>query len=79
MSKLLYSQLPTRPPIQSVKKTTHDIVGVIGASAEVKGYIDEPLQIAGVEVAHPLLVVFCLAFQILIGGFTSAFSRNAIR
>ena len=33
----------------------------------MKGYIDVPLQIAGVEVAHPLLVVSRLAFQILIG------------
>ena len=59
--------MPTRPQIQSFKKPSPDIVGVGGASAEVKGYIDVPLQIAGVEVAHPLLVVSGLAFQILIG------------
>ena len=33
----------------------------------MKGYIDVPLQIAGVEVAHPFLVVSGLAFPILIG------------
>ena len=34
---------------------------------EVKGYIDVPRQIAGVDIAHPLLVVSRLSFQILIG------------
>ena len=64
MSESLYSQLPTRPPIQSFKKPASDIVGVGSASAEVKGYIDVPLQIAGVEVAHPLLLVSGLVFLI---------------
>ena len=67
LSESLYSQLPTCPPIQFFKKPAPDIVGVGGARAEVKGYIDVPHQIAGVEVAHPLLVVSGLAFQILIG------------
>ena len=66
VNKSLYFQLPTRPPIQSFNKPAPDIVGFNGDSAEVKGYIDVPLQIAGVEVADPLLVVSGLAFQILI-------------
>ena len=52
VSESLYSQLPTRPPIQSFKKPAFDIVGVGGASAEVKGYIDVPFQIADVEIGH---------------------------
>ena len=43
VSKLQYSQLPTRPSIQSLKKPEYDILHVGGASAEVKGYIDVPL------------------------------------
>ena len=67
VSESLYLKLPNRSPIQCFKKPASDIVCVGGASAEVKGNIDVPLQIAGVEVAHPLLVVSGLAFQILIG------------
>ena len=52
VNELLYSKLLTRTPIQSFMKPAPDIVGVGGASAEVKKYIDVPLQIAGVEVAQ---------------------------
>ena len=36
-------------------------------NAEVRGYIDVSLQIAVIEVAHPLLVGTKLLFPLLIG------------
>ena len=67
MSAALYEQLPSKPRIYSFENAAPDIVGVGGASAAVKGYIDVPLRIADIEVAHPLLVVDNLSFSLLIG------------
>ena len=67
VSSALYDRLPSRPSINSFKNSAPDIIGVGGASAEVRGYIDVPLQIAGIEVADPLLVVSELPFAMLIG------------
>ena len=67
MSASLYAQLPSKPRVYSFENAAPDIVGVGGASAAVKGYIDVPLRIADVEVAHPLLVVENLSFSLLIG------------
>ena len=67
VSSGLYDRLPTHPAINSFENSTPDIVGVGGAIAEVRGYIDVPLKIAGIEVAHPLLVVSKLPFAMLIG------------
>ena len=58
--------MPSRPSINSFKNSAPDIVGVGGASIDVRGYIDVPLQIAGIEVAHPLLVVSNHSFSLLI-------------
>ena len=63
----LNDRLPSRPSINSFKNSAPNIVGVSGASAEVRGYIDAPLQIVGIEVAHPLLIVLNLLFSMLIG------------
>ena len=67
VSSALYDRLPSRPSINSFKNSAPDIVGVDGASAEVRGYIDVPLQIAGIEVVHPLLVNSNLSVLLLIG------------
>ena len=67
MSAALYAKLPSKPRVYSFENAAPDIVGVGGACAAVKGYIDVPLQIAEVEVAHPLLVVENLSFSLLIG------------
>ena len=67
LSCALYDSLPWRPSINSFKNSAPDIIGVGGASAKVRGYIDVPLQIAGIEVAHALLVVSNLSFSLLIG------------
>ena len=66
VSSSLYPLLVSRPPIQSFEKSAPDIVKVGGSRAEYSGFIDVPLNIAGVEVAHPLLVVWYLPFPILI-------------
>ena len=66
VSIALHDRLPSRPSINSFKNSAPDIVKVGGASAEVRGYIDVPLQIAGIEVAHPLQVVTNLSFSLLI-------------
>ena len=65
-SSALYDRLPSRSSINSFKNSAPDIVGIDGASAEVRDYIDGSLQIAGIEVAHPLLVVSNLSFSLLI-------------
>ena len=57
VSSALYDRLPSRPSINSLWNSAFDIVGVGGASVEVRGYIDVPLQIAGIKVADLLLVV----------------------
>ena len=67
VSSALHDRLPSRPSINSFKNSAPDIVGVGGASVKVRGYIYVPRQIAGIEVAHPLLVVSKLPFAILIG------------
>ena len=67
LSSVLYEQLPSRPAINRFSISAPDIVGVGGASAEVRCYVDVPLQIAGVKIAHPLLVVTDLSFPLLIG------------
>ena len=67
VSSALHDRLPSRPSINSFKKSAPDIVGVGGASAEVRGYIDVALQIAGIEVAHPLLVIKNLSIPLIIG------------
>ena len=67
VSSALYDRLPSRPSINSFKNSAPDIVGIGGVSAEVRGYIDVPLQIAGIDFAHPLLVVTNFLFFRLIG------------
>ena len=67
VSFALYARLPTRPAINSFKKSAPDIVEVSGASVEVVVYVEVPLHIAGFEVAHQLLVVLELPLAMLIG------------
>ena len=66
VSSARYDRLPSRPSINSVKTSTPDIVGICGGRSEVINYIDLPLQIAGIEVAHPLMVVLNHSFSLLI-------------
>ena len=67
LSSALYAGLRDAPVIQTFTRAVPDVVGVGGASAEIRGYVDAPVEVAGVTVHHPLLVVEGLAFSLLIG------------
>ena len=61
----MYSRLPSAPAIQPFSKFAPDVIGVGGASAEIRGYVDALVELAGTDVYHP--VVEGLAFPLLIG------------
>ena len=61
----MYSRLPHAPAIQPFTRAAPDVIGVKGTSAEIRGYVDAPVEIAGVEVHHPQLVVEGLAFSLI--------------
>ena len=61
------SSLPNPPTVENFQSIPPSIVGVGGASATVRGYIDAPLVIAGAHIQHPIIVVEELAFPLLIG------------
>ena len=63
----MYARLRDVPVIQPFTRAALDVVGVGGASAEIRGYVDAFVKVAGVTVHHPLLVVEGLAFSLLIG------------
>ena len=67
LSSAMYARLRDAPVIQPFTPTAPDGVGVGGASAEIRGYIDAPVEVAGVTVHNQLLVVEGLAFPLLIG------------
>ena len=56
-----------RAGLQLFDKPPPDIVGVGGGRATVRGFLDVPLEIAGVVLHHPLIVVKDLAFPLLVG------------
>lgn len=67
LSSAIYSRLPSAPAIMPFTRAAFEDVGFCGASAIIRGYVDTPVEIAGVAVYHPLLVIKGLAFAILIG------------
>ena len=67
LSSAMYSRLPSAPHIQPFTCAAPDVVGVGGASAEIRGYVDTPVEIDGTAVHHPMLMVEGLAFPLLIG------------
>ena len=67
LSSAIYSRLPHAPAIQPFTRAAPDVIGVGGPSAQIRGYVDAPVEIVEVEVHHPLLVVEVLAFFLLIG------------
>ena len=67
LSSAMYARLRDVPVIQPFTRAALDVVGVGGASAEIRGYVDAFVKVAGVTVHHPLLVVEGLAFSFLIG------------
>ena len=67
LSSAMYSRLPSAPAIQPFSGAAPDVIGVGGASSEIRGYVDALVELAGTAVYHPLLVVEGLAFPLLIG------------
>ena len=61
------ASLRNAPSVENISSVMPRIVGVGGASATVRGYIDVPVVIAGKRVKHPLIVVEELAYSLLIG------------
>ena len=67
MSSELYGRLPSHPNVLAFDETAPDVVGIGGASAAVKGYIDVPFRIASTNVTHPLLVIENLSYPLIVG------------
>ena len=67
LSNALYARLRDAFAIQPFTRAANDVVGVGNVSAEIGGYVDAPVEVAGVTVHPPLLVVASLAFSIFIG------------
>ena len=67
LSSALYARLRDAPTIKPLTRAAPDVIGVGGASVEIRGYVDAPIEIAGVTVQRLLLVVEGLAFPLLIG------------
>ena len=67
LSAAMYAGLPDVPAIQPVLRAAFEAVGVEGASAVIRSYVDVPVEVAGFAVRHPLLVVKGLAFPLIIG------------
>ena len=66
LSFAMYARLPSAPAIQLFMRAAPNVVGVEGASAEIRGYVDAPVEVAGVAVHHPVLVVEGLAFPLIL-------------
>ena len=67
LSDAIYTRLPDAPAIQPFLRAVPEVVGVIDAHAVIRGYVDVPVEVEGVAVRHPLLVVEGLAFPLIIG------------
>ena len=62
-----YQMFRDRASLQLFHKPPPDIVGVAGARPTVRGFVDVPLEIAGVVLHHPLIVVENLTLLLLVG------------
>ena len=67
LSTAMYGRIPNAPTIQPFTGSAPDIIGVGGATTEIRGYVDAPIEIDGTAVSHSLLVVEGLAFPLLLG------------
>ena len=80
-----YGRLPSALAIQPFTKEAFVVIGVGGASGEIRGYVDTPVEHDNIAVHHSLLVVDRLAFALLIDmdifrphGATLSFGRNPV-
>ena len=67
LSTAKYGRIQNARPIQPFTGSAPDIIGVGGATAEIRGYVDAPIEIDNPAVRHPLLVVEGLVFPLLLG------------
>ena len=67
LSTAMYGRIPNAPTIHPFTGSVPDIIGVAGATADTRGYVDAPIEIDGMAVRHSLLVVEGLAFPLLLG------------
>ena len=65
-STAMYSCLASAPAVQPYLGAAPDVIGVDGASAEIRGYVDAAVKFANTAVCYPLLVEG-LAFSLVIG------------
>ena len=67
LSDAMYTRLPNAPAIQPFLCAVPEVVGVGGARAVIRGYVNAPVKVASIVVRHPLLLVEGLAFPLIIG------------
>ena len=67
LSAAMYTRLPDAPAIQPFLRAVPEVVGVGGERAVIRGYVDVPVEVAGVAVRHPLLMLEGLGFPLIIG------------
>ena len=66
LSAAMYARLPDAPAIQLFLRAAPEVVGVGGARAVIRGYVDVPVEVVRVALRHPLLVIEGLAFPLII-------------
>ena len=66
LSRAMYARLRDAFVIQPFTRSAPNVVGVGGATAEIRGYVDAHVKVAGVTVHHPLLGVESLVLSLLI-------------
>ena len=67
LKSAMYARLPGVPAIQPFTRAAPYVVGVGGSNAEIRGNVDAFVEVAGVAVHHPVLMVEGLAFPLIIG------------
>lgn len=67
LSTAMYGRLPNVRAIQPFTEAATVVIGVGGASGELRTYIDAPVKLDNIVVHHLLLVVDKLAFALFIG------------
>ena len=67
LSSATYSRLPNSPGIYPFTRDPLNVLSVGNASAIIREYVYTRVDIAGVTVHYPLLVIKGLAFSLFIG------------
>ena len=68
LSTAMYRRMPFAPANQMFTSAASDVIGVSGAKAQIRKYVDTFIKLNGTAVYYPLLIVVkSLAFSLLIG------------